>query len=279
MLLTGCAGQNLLNALSPTTGYTLTSDVAYGQHPRQRMDIYAPVEADNAPVVVFFYGGRWSDGDRALYAFIGEAMSNLGYVTVIPDYRLYPEVTFPAFVEDGAQALMRTREIVAQHGGDPERLFLMGHSAGAHIAALLSTDSGYLNRIGGLRSMITGFIGMAGPYDFLPIYANDLANIFGPPSRYEQSQPINYVDDQLPPMLLVHGENDTTVYVKNSRNLARAASRAGAPDVTLLVYPNLTHARLIAALSSPLRGLSGIYDDIDTWSRAKAGLPAAPARE
>ena len=243
------------------------------------MDIYAPVEADNAPVVVFFYGGRWSDGDRALYAFIGEAMSNLGYVTVIPDYRLYPEVTFPAFVEDGAQALMRTREIVAQHGGDPERLFLMGHSAGAHIAALLSTDSGYLNRIGGLRSMITGFIGMAGPYDFLPIYANDLANIFGPPSRYEQSQPINYVDDQLPPMLLVHGENDTTVYVKNSRNLARAASRAGAPDVTLLVYPNLTHARLIAALSSPLRGLSGIYDDIDTWIRAKAGLPAAPARE
>ena len=109
--------------------------------------------------------------------------------------------------------------------------------------------------------------------------ANDLANIFGPPSRYEQSQPINYVDDQLPPMLLVHGENDTTVYVKNSRNLARAASRAGAPDVTLLVYPNLTHARLIAALSSPLRGLSGIYDDIDTWIRAKAGLPAAPARE
>ena len=223
--------------------------------------------------MVFFYGGRWSDGSKDLYAFIGEAMSNLGYVTVVPDYRLYPEVSFPAFVEDGAQAVMRVREVAARHGGDPDRLFLMGHSAGAHIAALLATDSSYLNRIGGLRSMISGFVGMAGPYDFLPIYADDLANIFGPPGRYEQSQPINYVDDQMPPTLLVHGESDTTVYVKNSRNLARAASRAGARDVTLLIYPNLTHARLIAALSSPLRGMSGLYDDIDAWIRHRAGLP------
>ena len=269
-LLSSCAGQQILNSLTPKGGYTLTADVPYGQDPRQRMDIYQPVDANNAPVVVFFYGGRWSDGDKALYRFIGEAMSSLGYLTVVPDYRLYPQVKFPAFVEDGAAAVMATRDIARRYGGNPDKLFVMGHSAGAHIGALLATDSGYMNRIGGLRSMISGFIGMAGPYDFLPIYAHDLADMFGPPSRYEQSQPINYVDDQMPPMLLLHGKNDTTVYVKNSRNLANAASKAGAPDVTLKTYSSLSHARIIAVLSSPLRGLATVYPDIEDWIDARA---------
>lgn len=273
LLLTACAGQDILNTFSPKSGYTLTADMPYGEDARQRMDIYQPVEAQNAPVVVFFYGGRWSDGDKALYRFVGEAMSSLGYVTVIPDYRLYPQVKFPAFVEDGAAAVMRARDLARRYGGNPQQLFVMGHSAGAHIGALLATDSGYMNRVGGLRSMISGFVGMAGPYDFLPIYAHDLADMFGPPSRYEQSQPINCVDEQMPPMLLLHGENDTTVYVKNSRNFANAASKAGAPDVTLKTYSSLSHARLIAVLSAPLRGLSSVYDDIDAWIRVRAGLP------
>lgn len=268
--LVACAGQQILNTFSPSSGYTLTADVPYGQDPRQRMDIYQPVDATNAPVVVFFYGGRWSDGDKALYRFIGEAFSSLGYLTVVPDYRLYPQVKFPAFVDDGAQAVMAARELARRYGGNPDKLFVMGHSAGAHICAMLATDSSYMNKFGGQRSMISGFIGMAGPYDFLPIYAHDLADMFGPPSRYEQSQPINYVDDQLPPMLLLHGENDTTVYVKNSRNLANAASKAGAPDVTLKTYSSLSHARIIAVLSSPLRGLATVYPDIQDWIDARA---------
>lgn len=270
VFLTACAGQDILNTFTPKSGYTLTEDVPYGQDPRQRMDIYQPVAASNAPVVVFFYGGRWSDGDKALYRFIGEAFSSLGYLTVVPDYRLYPQVKFPAFVDDGAAAVMATRDLARRYGGNPDKIFVMGHSAGAHIGAMLATDSSYMNKFGGQRSVISGFVGMAGPYDFLPIYAHDLADMFGPPSRYAHSQPINYVDDQLPPMLLLHGVNDTTVYVKNSRNFANAASKAGAPDVTLKTYSSLSHARIIAVLSSPLRGLSTVYPDIEAWVNARA---------
>lgn len=272
--LTACASRSLLHALVPDDGYRVHHNQGYGELPRQAVDVYAPEpQIDGAPVVVFFYGGRWSGGDRDFYRFVGQALVSRGFVAVIADYRLYPAVKFPAFVEDGASAVRWAREHAREYGGDPDKLFVMGHSAGAHTAAMLALDPQYLKAVGGSRDWLAGMIGLSGPYDFLPLTDDDLKDMFGPPDRYPLSQPINYVDGSNPPMLLLHGRTDTTVRLKNSVNLAAKIREQGGP-VETKIYPVMGHVRMVAGLAAPLRFTSPVLDDVsDFIHRTVASRP------
>lgn len=236
----------------------------YGDAPRQRLDVYAPPAADHAPVVVFFYGGRWSEGRREDYRFVGAALAEAGIVTIIPDYRLYPEVRFPAFVEDGAAAVAWALDQAEAFGGAPDRLYLMGHSAGAHIAALLALDRRYL---GAAADRLAGWIGLAGPYDFLPLEAADLRDMFGPPERFPRSQPVRFARAGAPPALLLHGRDDATVSPDNSRSLAAALRDAGS-DVRLTLYDGVGHAALVGALARPLGFVAPVREAVVRFTRA-----------
>lgn len=273
--LLGCSGQDVLNRLAPFNGYRLTHDVPYASGDRQSLDIYRPTGRSPAPVVVFFYGGRWSSGDKAGYRFLGQALAARGIVAVIPDYRLYPAVRFPVFVEDGARAVAWTQQRIAEFGGDPRQIFVMGHSAGAHIAVMLALNGDYLHQAGGDRHQLRGAIGLAGAYDFLPLTDADLQDIFGPSANYPLSQPIHFADGNNPPLLLLHGENDTDVKVRNTRNLAQAISAAGGPVVTV-IYPRMGHLRMVANVSAALGWTSDVLARIQQFVSQPASSPAPP---
>ncbi len=256
MLLTACSPTSVLNAVAPRANVTVTRDVAYADGPRHTLDVYAPrAAAAPAPVVVFFYGGGWESGSKDMYRFVGATLAARGVVTVIPDYRLYPQVRFPAFMRDAAAATAWTRSNASRFRGDPDRLFLMGHSAGGQIAALLALDGSYLGADGMSPSEVCGVIGLAGPYDFLPLHSDTLKAIFGPEAERPRSQPINYVSPQAPPMLLLAGQDDDTVDPGNTLRLAARLRAAGRPvDDTL--YPGVGHKTLIASFSGPLTFLA-----------------------
>ena len=270
-LVSGCAGQQLLNSLTIANNYTRHSEVVFDAGTELKLDVYQPDNAANAPVVVFFYGGRWSSGNKNLYEFVGGALAKQGFVAVVPDYRLYPAVRFPTFVEDSAKAVRWAHDHARQYGGDVGRLFVMGHSAGAYNAAMLALDGQYLKAQGGSRAWLKGMIGLAGPYDFLPINDDDLKDIFGPPARYESTQPINHVDGQNPPLLLLHGENDDAVWPKNTRNLATKVREAGGVAETVL-YPKMSHTWIVATLSQPLQGQSDVMAYVRDFVLRKSGL-------
>jgi acetyl esterase/lipase len=244
--------------------YRRHSDISYGPDPRQRLDLYVPDKAASVrcPVVVFWHGGRWSDGDKSQYRFVGAALAESGCVAVLPNYRHYPSVKMPGFMQDSALAAAWAVKY-AHESQDAEHFFLMGHSSGAHLATLVTLDRRYFSAIGAVPG-ITGVIGLSGPYDFLPLLEADLQDMFGPAELYPQSQPINFVRADAPPMLLIHGERDETVAPKNSRNLAAALQAKGA-TVTLRMYPKLQHADTIAALSEPARRRAPILADIATF--------------
>jgi acetyl esterase/lipase len=235
--------------------YQRRTNVAYGTHAEHRLDVYSPAtpSATPRPLVVFWYGGRWETGDKDDYRFVGAALAEIGAVAVLPNYRHYPQVKMPGFMDDAALAAGWTARHAAELGTDPNRLYLMGHSAGAHIAALLTLNQQYLKEIPGRPALaIAGMIGLSGPYDFLPLNDPDLQDMFGPPERYADSQPIHYARPGAPPMLLVHGLADRSVRPRNSINLA-AALQAQGVVVTLKTYPRLGHADTVAALSIPAR--------------------------
>jgi acetyl esterase/lipase len=256
LLLTACSPTAVLNAMAPRDGVTVTRDVAYADGARGTLDIYAPrASAAPAPVVVFFYGGGWVSGSKNMYRFVGATLAARGVMTVIPDYRLYPQVRFPAFMQDAAAAVAWTRANAARFGADPNRLFLMGHSAGGQIAALLALDGSYLRADGMSPGEVCGVIGLAGPYDFLPLDTDTLKAIFGPEAERPRSQPINYVSPQAPPMLLLAGQDDDTVDPGNTMRLAARLRNAGRP-VDDMLYPGVGHKTLIASFSGPLTFLA-----------------------
>lgn len=277
-LAAACSPVAAVNALVPRGGYAVERDIAYGEGPRRRLDLYVPDAARPAPVVVFFYGGGWKSGERRDYFFAGEAFASQGFLTVIPDYRLHPEVSFPAFVEDGAASLAWVKRNIAAHGGDPDRVFLVGHSAGAYIAAMLATDKRFLAAEGmEPRRDLRGVVGMAGPYDFLPI-REKFWGIFGREPAWPATQPIRFVEGDEPPMLLLTGENDNTVDPGNVRRLAaRIVERGG--EVATKTYPNINHIFLVGVLAAPFRAASPVRDDIAAWMRSHDGeKTAGPTR-
>lgn len=264
--LTACGGLAALNAVSPSDGYQKTDGVAYGPHQRQRLDVYVPAQLrGEAPLVVFFYGGGWRDGSRAQYEFVASSLTAQGMIVVIPDYRLYPEVVFPEFVEDAGAAAAWALKNALKLGADPEQIYVMGHSAGAHLAALLVTDDRYLAAHGHGPGDFAGLIGLSGPYDFLPIESGYLLDVFPENSR-ERSQPIRFASDAVPRTLLIHGSGDSKVQPGNSRRFAEVLREKGV-DVTLEIYPGTGHGRVVATLAPPLDFLANTLDDCVAFIR------------
>jgi acetyl esterase/lipase len=253
-----CSPVKTLNAFVPNDGYELHADIAYGNLARQKLDVYQPKQRlsqslQKPPVVLFFYGGSWDSGDKADYKFAAEAFTSNGFIAVIPDYRVYPEVKFPGFMADPAKAARWVKDHIQQFGGDPERIFLVGHSAGAHIAVMLALNAEYLAKEQLKPSDFRATIGLAGPYDFLPLKSNRLKEIFGPEDQLWKSQPIEFVSGHNQPMLLLVGLKDTTVWTHNTFNLAAKIKANGGP-VQVVEFPTYGHIDMAAKLAKPLRG-------------------------
>ncbi len=254
----GCALQ-LLDWATPNTGYSVKKDIAYGEHERQRLDVYEPTKPNNKKLtVLFFYGGAWQEGSKDKYRFVAQALTTKGYQVVVADYRVYPDVLFPGFMSDSAQALAW----VANNIDQP--IVLMGHSAGAHIAAMLALDGQYTTQHNIDKKRIVGLVGLSGPYDFLPLKSERLKTIFNAADDIQNTQPINYVSSSSPPALLVHGIDDTTVLPFNTQNLADKLSGNGV-TVTTKMYPNVGHAVTVGAISVPFRGQLPVLGDIHTF--------------
>jgi acetyl esterase/lipase len=269
LLAAGCGRVAFMAANAPAVfgAYQRHANIPYGAGPHHRLDVYVPDKAAvGRPLVVFWHGGRWSFGDKADYRFVGAALTELGCVAVLPNYRHYPEVKMPGFMDDAARAALWAVEHGGGFGADPGLLYLMGHSAGSHLASLAALDPRYFAAAGKATPPIAGVIGLSGPYDFLPLKEADVQDMFGPPPLYPESQPINFVRADAPPMLLVHGLKDETVWPKNSRNFASLLRSRGVP-VTLKLYPKLVHADTVAALSLPARGRAPTLADIAAFVR------------
>lgn len=256
LLLCGCQAMlfSAINATSRDNGLDICRGVAFNADRQLALDVYAPHAARHAPVVVFFYGGSWKSGKRQWYRWIGKVLARHGVLAVIPDYRKYPQARLDGFMHDAADAVAWTHAHAADFGGDPDTLFVMGHSAGAHIAALLATDARWLNAVGMRPAQLSGFIGLAGPYDFLPLTNPDFIDMFGRDRQsQERSQPVFFVDGDEPPMLLLQGTDDHIVDPRNAQSLAKLLRNKGAP-VTMRMYPHIGHTALLLSLSPPLQG-------------------------
>ena len=266
-LLQACSPLGLINALVPNGSHRLIKSQPYGPHERQRMDVYLPRPAvQGAPLAVFFYGGSWSSGERADYKFVGEALAAQGIVTVVADYRLSPEVRYPVFLQDSAQAVKHAMDSAGVWGVSPQRMFLMGHSAGAYNAAMLALDPRWLQEAGASRDQIAGWIGLAGPYDFLPIRAPDVQTAFEWPGTPLDSQPLFHArqrDAGAPPrVLLLAARKDTLVNPeRNTLGMAQALTERG-HNVEVALLDGVSHATLIGAMAAPLRGLAPVLDTV-----------------
>ena len=234
--------------------------VPFGTH-GQMLDVWRPAmgATKGLPVLVFFYGGGWVKGDRAAYAFAARAFAQAGFVVVVPDYRKVPAVRFPAFLQDGAEAVRWTRDHVAEYRGDPTRIALAGHSAGAHTAVMLALDPRWLAAAGVPSGAVRAAVGLSGPYDFYPFTGRAVAAMGAWPSPAE-TQPIALARADAPPLLLVTGSRDSTVRTKNTRNLATRLKALGAPVVER-EYPGLDHEDVAMALSKPFRGKAPVLAD------------------
>lgn len=268
-LLAACSPIKVLNALTPSNTFSKTSSVAYGTDPRQKLDIYRPVTASpNAPVVVFFYGGSWNSGSKDQYGFVGEALASRGIVVVIADYRLYPQVRYPLFLQDNAKAVAWTYQHIAEYGADPGQLYLMGHSSGAYNASMLALDARWLNAVDLSPSMLKGWIGLAGPYDFLPIENKDVQPVFFFPNSPPESQPINHVSADAPPSLLIASTDDNLVNpTRNTGGLATKLRAARVP-VEAFYFTRTNHVTLVASFAKPLRWLAPVLDKVTAFMRS-----------
>jgi acetyl esterase/lipase len=247
--LAGCSGLSYFVANAPASfgSFHRSSDLPYGDNARQRLDVYMPKAAGSHPIVVFFYGGSWTMGKKSQYAFIGAALAPRGYVTVIPDYRLYPEVRFPTFLKDSAQAVAWVRQHARQFGGDPDRIVLMGHSAGAHIAAMLALNSRYLESAGVPPRSIVGLVGLSGPYALDP-NTDTLRTIFASPYTPADWRPVYFASDRSPPTLLLHGLDDKVVYSSHADKMRDALLSHGV-NVETHIYPGRGHADTAASFT------------------------------
>lgn len=263
LALSACSPLVLVNALAPEDGTRRETGIAYGPEPRHKLDVYRPETAGGPakPVIVFLYGGAWKRGERSQYRFVGETFARHGFTVVVPDYRLYPEVRFPRFVEDAAAAVAWVRDAIAPYGGDPERIVLAGHSAGAHIAALLALDRRYLEAAGVPARAVSGLVGLAGPYAFDPLAYRGTRQIFETAARPDDARPISFARAGAPPMLLLHGSTDRTVLPRNSRALAERLGAAGA-DARYRPLEGVGHSLILLALSEPFRSRAPVVEAI-----------------
>lgn len=269
--LAGCSPVRLLNA--GIDERLVQRDLAYGADPRQRVDLYQPPPSQARPVagwpvVLFFYGGSWNDGQRADYAFVGSALAARGLLTLVADYRLFPQVRYPDFLHDCAQATAWALASLGAHGGDVMRLFVMGHSAGAYNAAMVALDARWLRAAGSAPERLAGWLGVAGPYDFVPIQNPKVQPVFHHPQVPLDSQPIRHVSASAPRSFVAAAASDSLVNPqRNSVQLATALKGAGVPT-TLKLYERTNHLTVIGAIAAPLRFLAPLLDDVETFIKA-----------
>lgn len=263
----GCSPLAALNALGPRDrgASRAARDLAYGPQPRQTLDLYAPSTPGPWPVLVFFYGGGWDSGAKDLYAWVGQALAAQGFLVAVPDYRLVPQVHFPAFVQDAALSTAEVGRIAAAHGGDPRRLGVLGHSAGAHLAMMIALDRRYM-AAAGAPELIRAAAGLAGPYEFLPFDVEASRNAFGRAPDPIQTQPIAFARADAPPLWIGHGTADVTVHDEDAHLLHQRIQALGGRS-ELRLYPDVTHAEIVAAISPLFRRRAPVLADISAFFR------------
>ncbi len=261
----GHAPRLAVNAAAGLQPHKAHFDLTYGSQPRHRLDVYVPRRGHRPfPIILYLYGGSWCSGAREIYRFLGAGLAARGFVAVIPDYRVYPAVRYPAFVEDAALALRWARENALRFDADPSRIFVTGHSAGAHIATMLAFEQCWLTQAGFAgTNALSGVIGLAGPYDF-EIDTDHLRGVFGGSENQRLTQPIAHVTADGPPLLLATGDADFTVAPRNTHALA-AAVRAGGGDVEAIFYPRLGHREIVGAFSPLFRFLAPVAEDVSAF--------------
>ncbi len=259
--IAGCSPLRVAEGLTAGHDFALTRDIAYASGPRQRLDIYRPRPAGKVfPVVVFLYGGRWQTGSKEYYRLLGHALTRRGAIVVVPDYRLYPQVKFPSWVDDAAAAIRWTRDNIGRFGGDTAQIWVVGHSSGAHTATMLALDDHYLRRAGLPANSVKGFVSLAGPVDTIWTDA-DVQTLMGPREGWPATYPRSYIDGASPPLLLLHGGSDKTVSPNNSVGLAaRIRERGGCAQS--IVYRGVGHIDIVVALSVPGLGIAPVLRDV-----------------
>jgi len=261
-VLSACSPIKVLNGLVPEDTYQFQGGIAYGAAPRQQLDVYQPLPATPPargarPLVVFFFGGTWSSGDRASYKFVGEALAARGAVVVIPDYGLSPAFTYPVFVRDSALAAKWALDNAAQLGADPKQVYVMGHSSGGYNVAMVALDDRWLGELGASPRQLAGWIGLAGPYDFLPIGDPQAQAAFNWPNTPRDSQPLVHASAASPRALLMAAAKDNLVYPDRNTGQMAAALRAAGVPVQVKLFDNLSHVTLIGAFGKPIQWLGG----------------------
>lgn len=279
-LLTACSAVDVLNATVSTDTYRNVSDLAYGPEARHKLDVYLPtqVQADQqlaaggAPMVVFFYGGSWSSGERADYRFVGEALASRGIAVVVADYRLSPQVRYPVFVEDSALAVRWAFDNAQKYGSNPARIFVMGHSAGGYNAAMLALDKRWLGAVDLNPAQLAGWIGLAGPYDFLPIGDRKTQVAFEWPNTPANSQPMFHASSASPPALLIAPVDDSSVNPQRSTVALAQRLKSSGVRVESELYDSVGHVTLIAAMASVLRGRAPVLERVSAFVKANARI-------
>lgn len=268
--LAACSPLRTFNAVIPKdSGARQTArDLPFGREARQALDLYSPGRSSagslplRLPIIVFVHGGSWQSGDKYGYSFVGRALASRGFLVAVPNYRLVPQVRYPAFLHDNADAVRWMIANAVRHGGDPTRIVLVGHSAGAYNAAMLALDPRWL---GAERRALKGFVGLAGPYDFLPFDSPVSKAAFGQEREPATTQPINFASGDDPPTLLLHGGRDTTVYPRNSQALQARLAQAGV-DARVRIYPDLGHVGILTAIARPFRGKAPVLNDVASFA-------------
>jgi acetyl esterase/lipase len=277
-VLSACSAVDLLNATVPDDTYLRVKGRAYGPDPRQRLDIYQPKNLSPAndkqtSMVVFFYGGSWSSGERADYRFVGEALASQGIVVVVADYRLSPQTLYPGFVQDCAQAVRWAFDHADEYGANPDRIFVMGHSAGAYNAAMLALDTRWLIDVGLIPTRLAGWIGLAGPYDFLPIGDRQTQVAFSWPDTAADTQPMLHAaqaSPQSPPALLLAARLDTVVDPQRSTVALANMLKSRGVEVEVELFSGVSHVTLIASMAAVLRAQAPVLERVTTFVNAAA---------
>jgi acetyl esterase/lipase len=267
-MISACSPITVIDVLTPKTTYEAANNLSYGSDPRQKLNVFLPhssdftVPASGYPVVVFFYGGSWNFGNKEEYRFVGEALASRGVITVIADYRLYPQVRYPDFLDDCALAVGWVKHHLADYHGNPLKLYVMGHSAGAYNAAMLALDERWLKKQGLSPSIFKGWIGLAGPYNFLPIANDDVKPVFFHPHYPKDTQPIDFVSASAPHSFLAVSRFDVLVDPeRNTKKLAEKLNSLGV-EVTLKEYSSTSHSTIVGAFARPLRFIAPVLDDV-----------------
>jgi acetyl esterase/lipase len=265
--LLSCAkpGVTFVNMLAAYRGQNVEANIKFGEHERHILDVYTPSPGQSnqplLPVIVFFYGSGWTEGTKNDFAFVAEAFTSKGYVVVVPDYGMHPDVVFPEFVVDGAKAVAWVYQNIASYGGDKSKMLLLGHSAGGHLAALLNADASYLSNESVPRASILAVAGLAGPYDFIPeepVFKEVFVHA-GTDAR--KAMATSYVDGKQAPMLALYGLKDPRVGLSNITRLQAGIDARGG-DLRVKLYEQLGHVDIVSSLSIPLRRKASVRADV-----------------